>query len=96
MTDDSCAFIVLSSPLRMSKVDSARRTKLLPQASLSFDVRFNLHQAYQQGESLSWAFISTPFHSICPNSWFVFQSFQSKNLGKSFTDVPKFVLIHLV
>ncbi|GBO10227.1 hypothetical protein AVEN_231719-1 [Araneus ventricosus] len=32
MTDDACAFIALSSPLRMSKIGSAYRTKLLPQA----------------------------------------------------------------
>ncbi|GBN36190.1 hypothetical protein AVEN_241702-1 [Araneus ventricosus] len=31
MTDGACAFIALRSPLRMSKVDSACRTKSLPQ-----------------------------------------------------------------
>ncbi|GBN11825.1 hypothetical protein AVEN_147004-1 [Araneus ventricosus] len=41
MTDDACTFIALSSPLRMSKIDSACRTKLLPQtlyALLTFTV----------------------------------------------------------
>ncbi|GBN87310.1 hypothetical protein AVEN_220532-1 [Araneus ventricosus] len=32
---------------------------------------------------------TTLFYSICTNNWFVFHLFQSIDLGKSFTDVPK-------